>query len=359
MKAEIISIGTELTTLSDGRGEFRLRALEPGRYAVRISRLGYAPSVREVEVRNGSATSLSVTLAARPFNLEEIRAEARRDAPGTVRISRAEIERRGAQTAADALDGEAGLVIRRRGPTGAQTVSIRGSAADQVLVLLDGAPLNDPVTGSADLSTISAAQIQSITVLKGSQSARYGAGAEAGAVLIESRSAAGPLGFRGGAGSLGAWTGDVEAGSRVGAYAWSAGGYARGVDGEFRFDEPEALGGGEATRVNNDLSEAGGFAAASGPLAGGVLRGRLGYTRLERGLPGLAFLPSSTAREELDRWRGQASWERARGRASYSAQLHGLTQTTRFSDRDPPLVSATLGNTTINLYPTTTVITTT
>ncbi len=154
-------------------------------------------------------------------------------APGVIAIERDEIERSGEHTAAGLLKGRAGLVIERRGPLGRQTLSIRGSSADEVLVLLDGAPLDDPLTGAADLSSVPASQIESITVLKGSQSARFGPGAEAGVVLIETRHRALPLAARLETGTLGSWSAAAETSGGDGQLAWSAGGHARTVDGEF------------------------------------------------------------------------------------------------------------------------------
>ncbi|MEE9133631.1 MAG: TonB-dependent receptor, partial [Gemmatimonadota bacterium] len=152
---EVLGVG--LTALSDGRGEYRIRGLEAGRYTVRFSRLGYEPQSQDVEVRNGEVARLGVQLGARPLPIAEVRAKAEAGrSPGVISISRAEIEQRGELTAGSLLEGRPGLVVQRRGPAGPQTVSIRGSSADEVLVLLDGAPLNDPLSGEADQSTIPA-----------------------------------------------------------------------------------------------------------------------------------------------------------------------------------------------------------
>ncbi len=332
-------IGTSLSALSDGRGAFHIRGLEPGRLSVRFTRLGYESQVREIDLRNGETTWLAVELGARPIVIDGVSVEGRSDttlddAPGVIAIDRDEIERSGKSTAAGLLEGRAGLLVQRRGPLGPQTVSIRGSAADQVLVLLDGAPLGDPLTGSTDLSTIPTSQIESITVLKGSQSARFGPGAEAGAVLIQTRRESVPLTARLETGSLANRSATLETSGDLG-LAWSLGGHLRSVDGEFDYRRPDGLGGGTDRRVNNDLSEAALFAAAAAPAAGGDLRLRAGFTRLERGLPGPSYQPTSTAREELSRWNGQAGWERRSGRSLVSAQLNGVLQSARFADPDP------------------------
>jgi outer membrane cobalamin receptor len=335
--AQIEVLGTGLTAVSDGRGEFQIRGLEPGRHSLRLSRIGYETLQQEIEIRNGETTRFTARLGADPVPLESVRAEAKRsESPGSVTISRDEIERSAERTAAGLLEGRAGLVVRRTGPSGRQTLSIRGSSADEVLVLLDGAPLNDPLTGETDLSTVPASQIESITVLPGSQSVRFGAGAAAGAVLIESRASASPLGLRLESGSLGYWSGALEAsGSAIG-LDWSAGGQARTIDGEFEYERPDVIGGGTTLRTNSDAEEATIFGAASGNVGGGAVRLRAGYDRLERGIPGPSYQPTASAREELRRWRGQANWETSRGQVRALARLHGVLQQARFFDPSPP-----------------------
>jgi outer membrane cobalamin receptor len=331
-------IGAGLMTVSDGRGGYYLRGLEPGRHSVRFSRLGYETAEREVEIHNGVTAHLTVSLGAQPVSLEEVRAEAERvTTPGVFTVTRDEIEHSAEPTAAGLLEGRAGLVVQRRGPTGPQTVSVRGSSADEVLVLLDGAPLNDPLTGEADLSTIPTSHIQSITVLPGSHSARFGGGAAAGVVLIESRSTASALGLRLESGSLGFWSGSLETGVNAAGLDWTAGLQGRTTDGEFDYEQPDILGGGIALRTNSDIQEATAFAAATGEAGGGTLRLRGGFSQLERGIPGPSYQPTPAAREDLTRWRGQVAWQRSSGRADLSAQLHGVRQTVRFSDPRPPL----------------------
>ena len=335
-QAEVL--GTGFSALSDGRGEFRIRGLEAGRHTVRLTRLGFQAQTLEVEVRNGEASRLTIRLGASPLPVEEVRAEAEAAGfPGLISIPRDEIELRGDLTAGGLLEGRPGLLVQRRGLAGPQTVSIRGSSADEVLVLLDGAPLNDPLTGETDLSTIPASQIESITVLSGSQSARYGPGAAAGAVLIESRTTASPFGARLETGSLGFWSGSAETSGGVLGFSWSAGGNARTIEGAIEFERPSALGGGSEVRGNSDVSEASAFGSASGDLGSGTLRLRAGYTQLERSIPGPSFAPTAAAREDLSRWRGQAAWERQRGRTSLSVQVHSVFQTVRFADPSPPV----------------------
>ncbi|HEV2146611.1 MAG TPA: TonB-dependent receptor plug domain-containing protein, partial [Longimicrobiaceae bacterium] len=194
---ELPAIGRSV--LSDAAGGFHLRGLEPGTYRVVVHRIGYEARTESAEVRNGQTVRLGVALVPATLQVQGVEVTLARpgEAPGE-RVGREAIERSGARTAGDVVRRAPGVVLREDVPGGRQTVSIRGSGADAVLVLVDGVALNDPVTGEADLSTVPAHSIESVTVVPGAQSARYGPRAEAGVVLIETRRAAGELAARAG-----------------------------------------------------------------------------------------------------------------------------------------------------------------
>ena len=82
-----------------------------------------------------------------------------------------------------------GVEVQSRGPMGAQAdITIRGGTFQQVLVILDGIRLNDPLTGHfSAYIPISAAEIDRIEVLKGASSAIYGTEAVGGVVHIISK----------------------------------------------------------------------------------------------------------------------------------------------------------------------------
>ncbi len=325
-----------LSALSDAAGAFHLRGLEPGTRAVRVSRLGFSLWEGEVEVSNGRVAGLRAALTRAAVPVEGVEVVAARAGPAAVRLGRAEIERAGARTVGDVVRRAPGVVLREEGTGGEQTISIRGSGADAVLVLVDGVPLNDPVTGVADLSTVPAGTVESVTVMVGAQGARYGPRAEAGVVLIETRAPASGAEARASTGSLGEWSLGGEGSTSFGGVSWSAGGHLRGVDGGF--DYPRVLGvdGTVERRVNSDLAERGAFAAASAPLAGGELRARGAAESLERGIPGKGYAPSPRARQELERLRGSVGWRRVGGGLSTSLSFAGVAQRARFSDPAPP-----------------------
>jgi len=79
-----------------------------------------------------------------------------------------------------------GVEVQSRGALGSQgDIIIRGSTFQQVLVLIDGMRLNDPLTGHFNsYIPVSLAEIARIEVLKGPASALYGADAVGGVVHI-------------------------------------------------------------------------------------------------------------------------------------------------------------------------------
>lgn len=86
----------------------------------------------------------------------------------------------------DLLKYVSNVDIRQRGNNGVQAdISIRGSSFDQVLILLNGIPLNDPQTGHHNLNLpVSFDAIDRIEVMEGSASRLYGPNAFSGAVNI-------------------------------------------------------------------------------------------------------------------------------------------------------------------------------
>ena len=79
-----------------------------------------------------------------------------------------------------------GLAVNRSGQLGAQTqVRLRGAEANHTLVLINGIEVGDPVTGGEfDFANLLTADIERIEVLRGPQSALYGAQAIGGVINI-------------------------------------------------------------------------------------------------------------------------------------------------------------------------------
>ena len=105
------------------------------------------------------------------------------------RINGDVIRKMNVQSIQQVLQYAGGVDLRQQGVHGIQgDVSIRGGTFDQVLVLLDGIPLNDPQTGHHLLNLpVPLEWIDHIEILKGPAARRYGPNAFTGAIQIITR----------------------------------------------------------------------------------------------------------------------------------------------------------------------------
>ncbi|MBN1384254.1 MAG: TonB-dependent receptor [Elusimicrobia bacterium] len=108
-------------------------------------------------------------------------------------INEIDIVEKNAKTAGEAMEETPGITeISKRGTVGSEsTMRIRsgGDSSKQVLVMVDGRPVNDTALGFANLASIPTENIERIEILKGPASALYGANALGGAVNIITKKA--------------------------------------------------------------------------------------------------------------------------------------------------------------------------
>jgi iron complex outermembrane receptor protein len=115
-----------------------------------------------------------------------------------------------------ALQWAMGVDVRTRSPAQAD-LSIRGSSAEQVLVLVDGMPVNDRQTAHFDLDlTVPFDRVERIEILRGPASASYGTNAMGGVVNIVTRDPTPHAEGRLEGGSFGTVNGSLGAGLRIG-----------------------------------------------------------------------------------------------------------------------------------------------
>jgi len=103
-------------------------------------------------------------------------------------IPRERIEELNAQNVGEVLNEVMDAKINAYGSMGAESdITLRGSSANQVLVMVDGRSVNMASTGMADLSMFPIDQVERIEVIRGPGSVLYGSGAMAGVVNIVTR----------------------------------------------------------------------------------------------------------------------------------------------------------------------------
>lgn len=90
---------------------------------------------------------------------------------------------------ADVIAEQTGVQTRKFGGTGSfQTVSVRGVQGAEVLVLLDGIPLNSAMGGAVDLSAINPERIEAIEIYKSIVPSRFGGNSIGGVINLKSLS---------------------------------------------------------------------------------------------------------------------------------------------------------------------------
>lgn len=107
--------------------------------------------------------------------------------PGTILISQETLQQKKLADLPSILRSEAGVEFARSGGHGTATsIFMRGTESRQVLLLIDGIPVQDP-TGTGTVETLSHLlpdQIDHIEVVKGNVSSIYGSGAVGGVIQV-------------------------------------------------------------------------------------------------------------------------------------------------------------------------------
>jgi outer membrane cobalamin receptor len=109
-----------------------------------------------------------------------------KDAPGAITlINQSEIEGKNTLDLTNALAYSPGAKILRYGSLGSNaTIHLRGLYSQHTLVMVDDRVINAPSSGGADLSFLSADNVERIEIMRGAASSLYGSNAVAGVVNI-------------------------------------------------------------------------------------------------------------------------------------------------------------------------------
>jgi Carboxypeptidase regulatory-like domain/TonB-dependent Receptor Plug Domain len=203
VEAVVTLDGTPYSVLTDTRGSFILRNVQPGRYTLRVSHVAYGEKAVEVEIEAGRPARLllrlsGTTIALEPlevqaFTAEQLRARAAGFRRNIVTRDQMALAENTSLTIADVMRVYFPTVRVRRedrivgGETCIELRSIRTigrrSPCLSPAVYVDGVPIMNPTPlyGSLDPRVI-----ESIEVVPASEAgARYGTGALYGALLIE------------------------------------------------------------------------------------------------------------------------------------------------------------------------------
>jgi vitamin B12 transporter len=155
-------------------------------------------------------------------------------------------------TAAEILSFSPGVVVRDYGGFGQlKTISIRGSSNDQVVILLDGVRLNNPLGGGVDLSTIPLNYVERFEIVRGGASAFAGTDAIGGLVNIVTKKTDKPFTF--GSATYGSYQTfglNFSRAQKVGDFSYLISFAHAQSEGDFKFKSVNDL---TLTRINNQF----------------------------------------------------------------------------------------------------------
>lgn len=197
-----------------------------------------------------------------------------------------------------------GVTVARTGSSEAfSSLTLRGSNPDQVVIYVDGVPLNIAEGGGVDVSTLPLGDVERVEVYRGTTPLAFGEAALGGVISITTRTpgetrASG----RAGVGSFGTAFADATGGGRLGRLRLYLGGHVFASKGDYpyRSDNNTPVNPGDdfdTVRQNNDALESSGVFRAALSLAGRrtLSLGAVGFARAE-GLPGPTNHPTLFAR---------------------------------------------------------------
>ena len=201
------------TALSDEDGRFTLGALDPGRYAVRIARIGYGPYEDSVTLVAGETLRRDFALTPAAIVLGGVDVEAGRSR------ERIRFEEVGGLSARELSADELRLVpgVGEADPLRAVEVlpgvvstsdfsssfNVRGGSADQNLILVDGIPILSPFHLGGFFSVFNAEMVERAELQSGGFPAQHG-GRVSSVLLVESDPGDGVLEVDGGVSLLAA-----------------------------------------------------------------------------------------------------------------------------------------------------------
>ncbi len=200
--ANVILLGTTYGAATNFKGEYRLANIPPGNYKLKVSYVGYKKIVKNIEIIANRFFKLDFKLEPEVFQVGGITVTAKEDLLPTqtatkTDISSGEIEHYQATNLGDVLDLVPGVQKSQNpGINKTSQIAIRGDETDRLSafgtkVIIDGEPVSNNANmqfealtgakfgvnsmgGSVDLRTIPADNLESVSVISGMPSVRYG-----------------------------------------------------------------------------------------------------------------------------------------------------------------------------------------
>jgi vitamin B12 transporter len=217
----------------------------------------------------------------------------------------------GSRTVADLLERATTAHVRRYGPGGLASVSMRGTGASQTLVLLDGHRIADPQLGQLDLSLLPAVLLEGAELLHGAGSALHGTDGMGGVLALRTRRPEGTrLALSSTLGAFGERRASGLAEAEARGLRVLAAGEVLSEEGDFPYFDPRLGANGEtARRTGADRQQGSLFLRGEGEVGRSRAYLAAWTGTAERGVPGSVGAPIESRQKDrhLRLWGGTVS----------------------------------------------------
>ena len=298
--------------ISNSRGEFAFENIPPGDYELTVSHVSFAPEKLDVRVPAGVESYVTVMLTPTAFKSDEITITSERN-PSMVLVD------------GDIAMGEAAAVIKELPGVmviegGTETsVSIRGSRPRDVLILIDGVPLERNENGVCDINALPSGNIETIEVLTGDIPAEYASRAPAGIISIttsKQKESEGRIVI--GGGSFGDMRGNAAAGLSLSEKTHLEITVGHGIsEQDFEYSAGDSI----ATRINNSERATSGEVSVSHSISNLSLRTSISAGSHRDGMPGDLNHPTPLAFKLGEYYRSNTAVEARISRWSWQSRL--------------------------------------
>ena len=188
----ILVKNTNLGTMTDESGHFKLANLPLGKVTVVAQAIGYKTKEQTVIMKRNQITELFLVLEEDPLELDQVVVTGTRtkhyikDVPiRTEVITAKSIENKNAGNLYEALDGTPGIRVEQQCQyCNFSMIRMQGLGSENTQVLINGQPIYSGLAAVYGLQQMGTDDVDRVEVIKGAGSALYGSGAIAGAINI-------------------------------------------------------------------------------------------------------------------------------------------------------------------------------
>lgn len=189
-EARVRLLELERETETDAEGRFRFGSVAPGRWQLRVVRIGHRPATLSIEVAAASRTDLLVRLDRLPVELAALQVTATvlptsvLDAPQAVAtLDSSALRRARAPSLGETLGQVPGTHNSSTGPGIGRPV-VRGLTGNRVLVVADGQRMEFQQWGEEHAPSLEVQDAAAVEIVRGPASVLYGSDALGGVVNV-------------------------------------------------------------------------------------------------------------------------------------------------------------------------------